>query len=206
VTKAQSSPTVDSVTRDACVLTIVFTTYETGAHTLEIWDEGALIHSAGFEATTSPQQFTTTYTIHMPVGQGAIGYDYRVVAPSGVDSGFNPFDLMEIPRDVAQECYELYGTAGGCDLLLPKGSVVGTVLEPTWTYWAPSVDKELTPPLLLGTSPSTKTWWVLGQDSTHEWYKIAINCNNYVWVPADVMGPNYDKVWNGAPLPTRVVN
>jgi len=26
-----------------------------------------------------------------------------------------------------------------------------------------------------------------------------------VWVPKATLGPNYDAVWNGAPLPTAVV-
>jgi hypothetical protein len=205
IASAQAIPTIDSVTRDGCVLTIVFTTYELGLHTLAIWDDGAVIHSADFDATTSPQQFTTTYTISSPVGQQAVGYAYVVTSPTGQVSNDTVFsDRFQIPADVAQECFERFGQVG-CNLNTPSGSVVGALTKPTLTYWAPDLSKELDPRLILGTDPTNKTWWVLGQDATHSFYKIAIVCDVYVWVPVDAMGPNYDAVWHGTPLPTRVV-
>lgn len=203
ITSAQEFPVITSVTRDACVLTITFTTYERGAHTLLIGDEGAVIFSGQFEATASPQQFTTTYTIQAPVGQAAVGYDYRVIAPSQADSGPSLFDEMEIPPDVIEECQAQSGSA--CTMSLPAGSVVGSMAKSSIVYWAPDLSKEIKPQLILGTDDTNKTWWVLGQDASHEFYKIAIVCGVYVWVPVDVMGPNYDEVWHGAPLPDRVV-
>lgn len=52
--------------------------------------------------------------------------------------------------------------------------------------------------------PAGKTAWVLGMDESGEYYQI-LWANTTVWVLAETMGPNYDEVWNGAPLPTGVV-
>jgi len=52
--------------------------------------------------------------------------------------------------------------------------------------------------------PAGKTAWVLGQDASGQFYKIVWTCT-MLWVPVSTMGPNFDAVWNGAPLPTNVV-
>jgi hypothetical protein len=73
---------------------------------------------------------------------------------------------------------------------------------PTMSYWAPQLDAATE--VILGVTPSSKSYWVLGQDAEHAFYKIALACG-YLWVPVEMLGPNYDAVWNGTPLPTRVV-
>jgi len=83
---------------------------------------------------------------------------------------------------------------------LPAGSVVGTFLTDTAAHWAPG--KQTAPSVVFAAG---KTAWVIGQDESGAYYKIAYLCN-YLWVPVESMGPNYDAVWNGTPLPTRVVN
>jgi hypothetical protein len=90
----------------------------------------------------------------------------------------------------------------GCEASLPAGSVVGSLLMPSMTYWAPNLDAATEVPL--GVTPSSKSYWVIGQDAGHAFYQIALACD-YLWVPEETMGPNYDVVWNGTPLPTRVV-
>ncbi len=50
-----------------------------------------------------------------------------------------------------------------------------------------------------------KTVWVLGVDSTGMYYKVLVS-GQAAWVPVGSMGPNFDDVWNGAPLPTTVVD
>ncbi|NDJ75932.1 MAG: hypothetical protein GYB65_06710 [Chloroflexi bacterium] len=89
----------------------------------------------------------------------------------------------------------------GCDqLVLPPNAAGGQMLATTTAYWAPG---EITDPpvdLALGT-----TAIVLGLDDTGEYYQIAFACD-YLWVPVDTIGPNPDAVWNGAALPTDVVN
>jgi len=49
-----------------------------------------------------------------------------------------------------------------------------------------------------------KTAWVIGPDATGQWYKIAWACD-FLWVPAGSLGPNFDDVWQGRPLPTNTV-
>lgn len=93
-------------------------------------------------------------------------------------------------------------TVPGCDvrLAIPAGSVVGAFVADAPAYSAPGV--LVTPAVTFATG---KTAWVLGQDASGQYYKIAWACS-YLWVPKASMGPNFDKVWNGTPLPTGVVS
>ncbi|MCZ7540100.1 MAG: hypothetical protein M5U29_09335 [Anaerolineae bacterium] len=90
----------------------------------------------------------------------------------------------------------------GCDVLLPipATAVGGTFMADAPVYWEPG---ELTSPLV--TISAGNSARVLGVDESGEYYKIIWGCD-LVWVPAGTMGPNYDAVWNGRPLPTGVVN
>ncbi len=89
----------------------------------------------------------------------------------------------------------------GCDvnIPLPAGSVQGTFVADAATSWSPG---NLTNPIV--TIPAGQSAWVLGLDATGAYYKIVWVCD-YLWVPVGSIGPNYDEVWNGAPLPTGVV-
>jgi hypothetical protein len=89
----------------------------------------------------------------------------------------------------------------GCDMQMdiPAGSVVGQFTQTITARWAPG--QLTTPPVVID---GGKTAWVLGQDASGEFYKFLWACQ-YLWVPVGSMGPNYDKLWNGAPLPTKVV-
>ncbi len=89
----------------------------------------------------------------------------------------------------------------GCDALLPipATAVGGTFVADAPVYWAPG---ELTNPLV--TIKAGNSARVLGLDASGEYYKIIWGCN-LLWVPKATLGPNYDAVWHGAPLPTGVV-
>ena len=90
----------------------------------------------------------------------------------------------------------------GCDVLMPipATAVGGTFVADAPVYWAPG---ELTSPLLtIGAGNSAR---VIGQDASGQYYKIIWVCD-LVWVPKAALGPNYDAVWNGRPLPTDVVD
>ncbi len=89
----------------------------------------------------------------------------------------------------------------GCDVLIniPSTAVGGTFVADAPVYWEPG---KLTNPLV--TIPAGNSARVIGLDSTGEYYQIIWVCD-YVWVPRATLGPNYDAVWNGAPLPTAVV-
>jgi len=89
---------------------------------------------------------------------------------------------------------------GWCNpVAIPAGSVVGTFLTDTVAHWAPG--KQTEPPVVF---TAGKTAWVVGIDESGEYYQLAYLCN-YLWVPVESMGPNYDAVWNGTPLPTGAV-
>lgn len=101
---------------------------------------------------------------------------------------------------VTGECEGLPWYAG-CDVLLPipATAVGGSFVADAPVYWKPG---ELTNPLV--TIKAGNTARVIGQDASGQYYKIIWACD-FVWVPKATMGPNYDAVWNGAPLPTDVV-
>jgi hypothetical protein len=83
---------------------------------------------------------------------------------------------------------------------IPSWSVGGQFTQTITARWTPG---QLTtnPPVVID---GGKTAWVLGQDASGEYYKFLWACQ-YLWAPVGSMGPNYDKVWNGTPLPTNVV-
>ena len=89
----------------------------------------------------------------------------------------------------------------GCDVLMPipATAVGGTFVADAPVYWEPG---ELTSPLV--TIKAGNTARVLGLDASGQYYKIIWVCD-FLWVPKATLGPNYDAVWNGAPLPTGVV-
>ncbi len=93
------------------------------------------------------------------------------------------------------------GVVAGCDVVIPltADAVVGAFVADADAYWAPG---KLTSPLVTITEGNTA--WVLGVDATGQYYKIVWVCQ-YLWVQVGTMGPNFDKVWNGTPLPTTVV-
>ena len=86
----------------------------------------------------------------------------------------------------------------GCDAFvdIPATAVGGAFVADAPIYWAPG---QLTAPALTITAGNNAR--VLGVDASGAYYKIIWQCHQ-VWVPVTAMGPNYDAVWNGAPLPT----
>jgi hypothetical protein len=90
----------------------------------------------------------------------------------------------------------------GCDVFLdiPDTAVVGAFVETVVADWMPG---ESTVPVV--TLEASKTAWVLGVDESGAYYKIYWGCQT-LWVPVGAMGPNYDDVWHGKPLPTEVVD
>jgi hypothetical protein len=91
------------------------------------------------------------------------------------------------------------GASGECAAVLTDTSVVGAFVQDALVYADPGVPSS--PAITL---PAGKTTWVLGVDESGQYYKIRWACQ-YLWVPVGTMGPNFDEVWNGHPLPTEVV-
>lgn len=106
----------------------------------------------------------------------------------------------QLVMEVRGECAGL-PWAMGCDVLLPipATAVGGAFVADAPVYWKPG---ELTSPLV--TIAAGNTARVIGLDASGQYYKIIWGCD-FVWVPRATLGPNYDAVWNGAPLPTAVV-
>ncbi len=143
------------------------------------------------------QVFAQTFTgivpssFFSPEGTASIGETVDALELSTPDGGC--FAIDNIETDLA--------ALPGCDVLMPIPStaVVGSFVADAPVYWKPG---DLTHPLV--TIPAGKTAWVLGQDASGQYYKIVWVCD-LVWVPKATMGPNYDAVWNGKPLPTEIV-
>jgi hypothetical protein len=90
----------------------------------------------------------------------------------------------------------------GCDVLIPIPSqaVVGHFNTNASAYYAPG--KLITDPTVV--IEVGKTYWVVGQDASGQFRKVLLGCQ-WVWVEFNTVGPNFDAVWNGTPLPTDVV-
>ncbi len=94
-------------------------------------------------------------------------------------------------------------TTGEFDAACPipplDDAVVGKFVSAAALYWEPY--KQTEPPAIIGVGESA---WVYGLDETEAFYEIVWSCQ-VLWVPKDTMGPNYDDVWQGHPLPTTIV-
>lgn len=87
----------------------------------------------------------------------------------------------------------------GCDvtITIPSTAVGATITAETPVYWQPDAVSDETFPAGLNVR-------AIGVDASGAYTKVLFACGTY-WVPTSVIGPNYDAPWNGAPLPTAVV-
>jgi hypothetical protein len=83
---------------------------------------------------------------------------------------------------------------------IPSTAVVGAFVVTTPIYFAPQADAGTATVMEAG-----KTVWVFGVDASGQFYKVML-AGKFFWVPVSSMGPNYDNVWRGKPLPTDVVS
>ncbi len=97
-------------------------------------------------------------------------------------------------------CAGLPTWAGSDQVPIPAGAVVGSFVATTALYTAPSADAATSLSMQAG-----QTLWVYGVDASGKYYQVQL-AGQLLWVPVGTMGPNYDAVWNGKPLPTTVVN
>ena len=77
--------------------------------------------------------------------------------------------------------------------------MVGAFVSDTPLYFAPRLDAVTGKSIQAG-----KTLWVTGLSADRAFYQVVL-AGDYLWVPAATVGPNYDAVWNGTPLPTTVI-
>ncbi|NDJ78908.1 MAG: hypothetical protein GYB65_21870 [Chloroflexi bacterium] len=134
----------------------------------------------------------------------ALYYEAYSLPTFGVTEVGPPLDGDETladSRQVAVDCGADPVVVPGCDVQIPlDGAVGGTFVANAATYWTPG---ELTSPLI--TIPASKTVLVFGQDASESYYKVLLECQ-FLWVEKDTIGPNFDDVWQGTPLPTTIVD
>lgn len=176
---------------EGCVIYAQGKSLTGGTYLLEVWDDLELIGSAtvGVDAGES-------FLLAADLGGKAIGSLFSGIGVYVYESGALIW---------ASDPYGFVSCDDVCEIKIPSGSVVGELLVPTNTYWGPGEEFMIQPQTVLIPSPDNKAFWVIGLDESGDWYKIMIGCQS-LWVPASTMGPNYDEVWNGTPLPTRVVS
>ncbi len=156
------------------------------------WAGELIIVRADNDATATSIHFAFGTDIRHTSFPGGIAYvvpqNTTTATVWGVDSGNPTWDIS---------CQ-----APGCDVLmsLTPDAVVGRFVRETPLYFAPG--QKIDPVV---TMPAGKTAWVLGKDASGAYYQIVWSCDK-LWVPVNTIGPNVsDPVWQGAPLPTSVV-
>lgn len=119
---------------------------------------------------------------------------------AGYDNGQDPYFGGETYYQAGTICDGLYYKGPGCDMQpIPATAVGGSFVADAPLYYMPGDLVEPATSIAAG-----NTAWVLGKDASGQYYKILWSCDQ-LWVPVSSMGPNYDAVWNGTPLPTGVV-
>ena len=200
--------TIQSVSLNGCYIEVVFQVEDAGNYYVNFWDDGNFRAGAGgfFEAGATG---TVRYLIGDPILEGAAGIGLYVEDGLGTaaTTTYASNGSYAVPPEIGNACAALYDTSaslvvGGCDTLAPRtaDAAVGTFVADAAAYWSPG---NLTDPLV--TLPAGQTAWVLGVDSTGQYYKIVWSCQT-LWVKTNTMGPNFDAVWQGHPLPVTVVD
>jgi len=207
--------TVDSAISIGCAssatgFNVAYSNIDPGAdYYQETWVEaGGLVYMDEYIGPTTP--FDTTWYLYDSNDRGLQTASFPIPEPATVilrlyDAAEQPIYETRLTLNCIAGTYTVDFSGpipiAGCDVLLPipATAVGGAFVADAPVYWKPG---ELTNPLV--TIKAGNTARVIGQDASGQYYKIIWVCD-FVWVPKATMGPNYDAVWNGAPLPTNVV-
>jgi hypothetical protein len=154
---------------------------------IQLWFDSDTVPRA-----TAPYPGTLTYVV--PADFNENGFD--IISSPEYGSTWDVSCGLTRPEPPAEPA----DPVPGCDLGMPitASSVVGQFVSTTNAYWAPG---KVSSDVVI---EAGKTAWVLGMDESGEYYKIVWACST-LWVPVETLGPNYDDVWQGTPLPTVVV-
>jgi hypothetical protein len=129
---------------------------------------------------------------------------FYVIVPSGSVSAFATISGGSLESLVngwvgAKHCAT--ATQPGPDMvMIPAQAVVGTFTTNTPLYFAPEAGAETSSVMDAGQS-----LWVYGLDASGAFYEVLLSGGLY-WVPVGTIGPTSSAPWNGAPLPTTVVD
>ncbi len=164
---------------------------------VEVWDsDGTKLGEDAFGAN-----FGTVHSGTIQYSQQAVGpvtfklyYSYNFALSSAAQ-------VQEVLADTEvadAECKAL----PGCDtyIPLPSTAVVGRFNTSAAAYYEPG-NLITNPPVTIAEG---KTYYVIGQDQTEQYYEILLGCD-FVWVLKSTVGPNFDEAWQGKPLPTTIV-
>jgi len=145
----------------------------------------------------------TPFSVSFPLSQFFEDEDVSIIVATEPGDSFGDIfwwlslggegDVISVPDAVVTACQS---TSVNC--AYPHiGDVQGTVLGSPITYYEPSLNAETIPPVVL---LPNQTWWIV--DARAGFYEVFITCGApLVWVTADALGPNFDAVWQGRPLP-----
>ena len=195
---AAGTPTDPVVTSLFCTLHIEFDAPAAGVEYLvEVWDDGVLVFSDTGISTAAGQTFHFSFDFtNRTIGQLIPGLGLVLYADGSLAWRADPYTGLD------EGCLAFQGNEPGCDVLapLPKTAVVASFVQTEPLYSAPGVLDE--PALSI---EAGKTAWAIGPDASGKYYKILWVCD-FLWVPASALGPNYDNVWQGTPLPNAPVS
>lgn len=150
----------------------------------------------------------TVVVYDLTLHPGVYGRNYQAMYDVIVGAGAPVLGTYEYdPADDVPACASLpwlgavatSDTPGPDMVPIPDQAVVGAVVSDTVVYFAPQADAATDIVIEAG-----KTLWVYGVDASGAYYQVMLS-GKLFWVPVGTMGPNYDDVWNGTPLPTAVV-
>jgi len=168
-----------------------------------LWDGETIIIQA------SPYPGSVATSIRLCLGSTNCAGGAPVVASAPIPGGFaytvqGTLDPITIDwqTDIDNATWDITCHPRGCDALIAMtpDAVVGRITKETPLYFAPG--QMIEPAVTLSAG---KTAWVLGKNADGAYYQIVWACDK-LWVPANAIGPNTgDPVWQGAPLPTGVV-
>jgi hypothetical protein len=176
-----------------------------GSHTLDRDNTGSGQEALRVDITDGAGTLIYTLSFSNVLGTfaGGIGDFFYTTAPA-----YNPitFTLTSLAGNglpeqvdyVAQgNCAGLptFATAG-CGLPLTANAVVGDVPLGAQAYSIPGQ-------VASGVVLNPGTYWILGQDESHEFYKVLLACQ-YLWIPVNTAQPSFESPWSGQPLPTQV--
>ena len=179
-----------------------------GAHILDRDNTGSGQERIRILATDGAGNVILDYTYQNTLASygGGIGSWNWTTAPE-----YNPitFKVISVAGNGLPEKLDYTATGScpglpdyvGADMVpIPSQAVVGSFVATTAVYGSPNANAESTTVMEAG-----KTAWVYGVDASGQFYKVML-AGKFFWVPVNTMGPNYDEVWNGTPLPTTVVS
>ncbi|HEX3053557.1 MAG TPA: hypothetical protein VHP83_23055 [Aggregatilineaceae bacterium] len=186
---AASPAIITSITAENCSIFVEVYAYVEGEYTVRLLDDGHLLQTANISASVADAYYTVQFNLGV-LGSRAPGIGIYL-SGGGANDSVDPY----IP-DIAATC-----GAGPDQVVLPSSAVGGTLVQSAELYWGPDPGQLVKPLVTLAVG---KHVLVVGPDATDAFYKI-IFAGKSLWVRAETLGPNFDSVWGGRPLPTNAV-